>query len=43
MVPFADKIYALEKLRRRGHQLEAEKVAKEWSDIVNEIKTCRQN
>jgi uncharacterized protein (DUF885 family) len=36
--PFADKIYALEKTRRRGAQPDAEKVAKEWSDIANEVK-----
>ena len=37
-LPFADKIYALEKTRRRGHHLDAEKVAKEWFDITNEVK-----
>jgi len=36
-IPFADKIYELEQLRRRGHQLDAEKVAKEWSDMAIEI------
>ena len=39
--PFADKIYAIEKLRRRGHQPESERLAKEWSDIVGEIKTLQ--
>ncbi|HKH63151.1 MAG TPA: DUF885 family protein [Flavitalea sp.] len=38
---FADKIYGLEKLRRRGHHAEGEKVAKEWSDIVDEIKMLK--
>lgn len=38
---FADKIYELEKLRRRGKQPEAEKIAKEWSDITDEIKTLQ--
>jgi len=37
-IPFADKVYALEKLRRRGTQLDGEKIAKEWFDISNEIK-----
>jgi uncharacterized protein (DUF885 family) len=37
--PFADKIYSLEKQRRRGGQPDAEKVAKEWSDIAAEVKT----
>lgn len=40
-LPFADKIYALEKKRRRGLQPDAEKIAKEWSDITNEIKTLQ--
>ncbi len=30
--PFADSIYALERLRRRGHQLDAAAVAKQWND-----------
>lgn len=38
-LPFADKIYDLEKLRRRGGQPEAEKVAREWADIAAEVKT----
>lgn len=37
-LPFADKIYALEKIRRRGHQPDAEKVVKEWSGIISEVK-----
>jgi uncharacterized protein (DUF885 family) len=36
---FADKIYNLERLRRRGGQPDAENVAKEWSGIATEIKT----
>ncbi len=36
--PFADKIYILEKMRRRGGQPEAEKVAKDWAGIADEIK-----
>ena len=38
-LPFADKIYELEKLRRRGGQPDAEKVAKQWADIAGEVKT----
>ncbi len=37
-IPFAQRIYALEKTRRRGTQPNAEKVAREWSDITGEIK-----
>ncbi|MBS1666894.1 MAG: DUF885 family protein [Bacteroidetes bacterium] len=40
-VPFADEIYALEKIRRRGKQLDAEKIAKEWFTISNEIKALK--
>lgn len=36
--PFADKIYEMEKTRRRGQQPDAEKIAKDWSDITDEIK-----
>jgi uncharacterized protein (DUF885 family) len=38
---FADKIYALEKTRRRGYQPDAEKIAKEWSGIIEEIKSLQ--
>ena len=38
-IPFADEINALEKLRRRGTQLDGEKIAKEWFAISNEIKS----
>ena len=40
-LPFADKIYALEKIRRRGQQPDAEKIAKEWSDMIDEIKSLQ--
>jgi hypothetical protein len=36
-IPFADRIYALEKSRRRGIQLNAELVSKEWAFIISEI------
>ena len=39
--PFASKIYALEKVRRRGGQIEGEKVSREWSTIINEIKVIQ--
>jgi uncharacterized protein (DUF885 family) len=39
--PFAPKIYALEKIRRRGGQIDGEKVSREWSTIINEIKTLQ--
>ena len=32
-LPFADSIFALEKLRRRGQQVNAEKLAKDWFDM----------
>lgn len=38
---FADKIYALEKPRRRGHQADAEKIAREWSQITSDIKSLQ--
>src|SRR5580704_1525995 len=38
-IPFADEINELEKLRRRGSQLDGEKTAKEWFNISNEIKS----
>ena len=40
-LPFADKIYALEKIRRRGGPVDGEKVSKEWSGIVNDIKALQ--
>jgi uncharacterized protein (DUF885 family) len=38
---FADEIYALEKLRKRGYQPVSEKVAQDWTDITDEIKTLQ--
>lgn len=35
--PFADKIYGLEKLRRRGHVLNSEKTAMDFFDIATQI------
>jgi len=35
--PFADSIYASEKLRRRGHVLNAEELAKDWFDYSKQI------
>lgn len=40
-IPFAGKIYEAEKGRRRGVQPDAEKMAKDWSDIVKEIKSLQ--
>ena len=37
-IPFADKIYAVEKVRRRGASPDAEKLSGEWSGISNDIK-----
>ncbi|MGB8191149.1 MAG: DUF885 family protein [Chitinophagaceae bacterium] len=37
-LPFADKIYNVEKVRRRGAQPDAEKLAKEWAGIATEVK-----
>jgi len=39
--PFSDSIYAIEKLRRRGHQLNAEQLSKSWYDYANQIKGLR--
>ena len=38
---FADKIYALEKKRRRGAQVDGEKVSREWADITKEVKALQ--
>ena len=35
--PFADSIYAVEALRRRGHQLDAQRIARDWTDITDSI------
>ncbi|WP_153795822.1 DUF885 family protein [Foetidibacter luteolus] len=40
-MPFADKIFALEKLRRRGTQQDGEKIAREWFAIGNEVKALQ--
>ena len=40
-LPFADKIYSIEKNRRRGMQPDAEKLAGEWADIAGEIKSLQ--
>jgi len=37
-VGFTDKIYALEQLRRRGTQPDAKTVAKDWNDIIDQVK-----
>src|SRR5579863_9225347 len=39
--PFADSIYALERLRRRGHPLDAAAVAREWSDAASRVDLLR--
>lgn len=40
-LPFSPKIYALEKSRRRGTQPDGKQVAKDWFDIINEIKSLQ--
>src|SRR6185437_13566168 len=37
--PFADSIYVTEKLRRRGHVLNSEALAKNWFDATKTIRT----
>ena len=37
-MPFADRVFALERMRRRGAQLNAEQVAKDWAHIAGEVK-----
>jgi len=37
--PFSDSIYAIEKLRRRGHQLDAQRLARDWTDIADSIRS----
>ena len=39
--PFSDSIYAIEKLRRRGHQVDARQLAKNWYDYTNQLKGLR--
>lgn len=40
-LPFADSIYAIEKLRRRGHVLNSELLAKDWFDYTKTIATLK--
>lgn len=40
--PFAGTIYATEKLRKRGLPLQAERIAKEWSGILQQLPALRQ-
>jgi hypothetical protein len=37
-----DKIYALEQLRRRGTQPDAKTVAKDWNDIIDQVKQLQE-
>src|SRR5580658_6809974 len=39
--PFADSIYALERLRRRGHPLDAAMVAREWDAAARQTGVLR--
>ena len=39
--PFADSIYAVEKLRRRGHVLNSELLAKDWFEDTKAITTLK--
>jgi uncharacterized protein (DUF885 family) len=39
--PFSDSLYATEKLRRRGHPLDAQQLAKNWADYAAQIKDLR--
>jgi len=39
--PFSDTIYAVEKLRRRGHQPDAQTTARNWSDFSGQIKQLK--
>lgn len=41
-VPFADSIYAIEKARRRGTAMDAEKLAGELTGIGKELLACRK-
>lgn len=42
-IPFADKIYALEKQRRRGNTVEGQKVAAELNGVLKEVKTASES
>lgn len=39
--PFSDSIYAIEKLRSRGHQFNSEHLAKTWYDMAKQIKDLK--
>jgi len=39
--PFADSVYAVERLRRRGHQLDAAALAREWSKAAAQVNGLR--
>lgn len=39
--PFSDSVYVIEKMRRRGHPLEARQLAKNWYDYAGQIKTLK--
>ena len=41
-IGFTDKIYALEQLRRRGTQPDAKTVAKDWNDIIDQVKQLQE-
>jgi len=41
-LPFSDSIYSLEKLRRRGHPLNAQQVGKAWSDDAGQVNLLRE-
>jgi len=40
--PFSPGIYATEKLRSRGHELDAEKLSREYSDMTKQIKALEE-
>jgi uncharacterized protein (DUF885 family) len=40
--PFSDSIYAIEKLRRRGHQLDAQRLAGSWFDDTKQLKSLQE-
>jgi hypothetical protein len=39
--PFSDSVYEVEKLRRRGHPLDAQRLAKNWFDYSSQLRTFR--
>ncbi|KAA0990982.1 DUF885 family protein [Dyadobacter aurulentus] len=42
-IPFAEKIYALEKQRRRGNTLKGQQVAADLNDVLNELKASSES